>query len=122
LSSSLIACVHVIKTLAILIAQGACLIQALASSTFAIVLEAYELVGRWKLVASSCSVYTRPFDTEGAAATIGFIDGSINSLNGTILELFPLRVNAYRVVLLTGKNVVVTLVIYPWDVVWVGIT
>jgi hypothetical protein len=117
LSSSLVACIHVIKTLDILIAQGACLIQALASSTFAIVLEAYELVGRWKLIAPSCSVYTRPFNTEGAAPTIGFIDWSINSLDGTILELFPLRVNAHRIVLLTGKNVVVTLMIYPRDVI-----
>jgi hypothetical protein len=105
-----------------LIAQGARFIQALASSTFTIVLKAHELVGRWKLITPPCCVYTRPFDTDGAAPTISFINWSIHSLDGAILELFSVRVNTYRVVLLTGENEVVTLVFYPRDVIWVSIT
>mmetsp|Transcript_7826 Transcript_7826/g.12232 ORF Transcript_7826/g.12232 Transcript_7826/m.12232 type:complete len:269 (+) Transcript_7826:266-1072(+) len=120
LSSSLIAGVHVIKTLAVLIAKGAGLIQALASSTLAIVLEAYEPVGRRTLIAPSCSIYTSSFDADGAASSSSFIDGGVDALNGTIFELSSIRVNAHRVVLLTGEDVVFVLVIYPRDIIWVG--
>lgn len=120
LSSSLIACVHVIKTLVVLIAQGARLIQTLASSTLAIVLEAYEPVGRRTLIAPSCSVYTCSFDAEGTASSSSFIDGGVDALNSTIFEPSSIRINAYGVVLLTGKNVVFVLVIYPREIIWVG--
>ena len=49
--------------------QGACLIQAFASSSLTIVLEAHELVRRRTLIASSCGVATSTFDTKGAAST-----------------------------------------------------
>ena len=120
LSSSLIARVHVIKTLAVLIVQGARLIQALASSTLAIVLEAYEPVGRRALIAPPCSVYTSSFDAEGTASSSSFIDGGVDALNSTIFEPFAIRVNAYGVVLLMGKDVVFVLVIYPREIIWEG--
>lgn len=121
LSTSMVASVHVIKTLAILIAQGACLIQALASGTFAIILEAYKPVGRWALITTFSFVHANPFHARRTAATSGCINRRILSYDCTILELFPVRVNTYRVVLLTGKNVVVALVLYPRDVVWIRI-
>ncbi len=120
LSSSLIPGVHVIKTLAVLIARGASLIQALASSILAIVLEAYEPVGRRTLIAPSCSIYTSSFDADGAASSSSFIDGGVDALNGTIFEISSIRVKAHRVVLLTGEDVVFVLVIYPRDIIWVG--
>ena len=114
-SSSLIACVHFIETLAILAVQGACLIQAIASSTLAIVLEAYKLVGRRKLIATSCSVATSTFDTEGSACT-----PIVDAWDCAILELSVLRVDAHRVILLTGEDVVFALVNYPGEIIWVG--
>jgi len=121
LSISLVASIYFVEALAILIAQGACLIQALASCTLTIVLEAYKPVGRRKMIAPSRSVYTRSFDTQGTASSSSFVDWGVNALDGAILKLSTLRVNAYRVVLLTGKDVVVALVVYPRDVIWVGI-
>ncbi len=77
------------------------MIQAIASRTLTIVLEAYKLVGRRTLIASTCRVATSTFDTEGTAPTSSLIDGGVNAWDGTILELFVVRVDAYGVVLLT---------------------
>jgi hypothetical protein len=116
----LIASVHFIKTTAIFVVQGACLVQALASSTLAIVLEAYKLVGRRKLITTSCSVATSAFYTEGTASTSSLIDGSVDAWDGTILELSVMRVDTYGVIFLTGKDEVFALVNYPGETIWVG--
>ena len=96
------------------------MIQAIASSTLAIVLEAYKLVGRRKLIATSCSVVTSTFYTEGTASTSSLIDGGVNAWDCTILKLSVLRVDAYGVIFLTGKDEVFALVNYPGKIIWVG--
>ena len=96
------------------------MVQALASSTLTIVLEAYKLVGRGKLIATACSVATSTLYTEGTAATPSLIDGGVNAWDCTILEFSVMRVDTDRVILLTGKDEVFALVNNPRETIWVG--
>jgi hypothetical protein len=121
---SFIGQIHIVKASFILIAQSSCLIQTFTGGTFAIVLEAYEPVGRWALITTFSYVYANPLYAcrTAATATPSCINGRILPYDCTILELLPVRVNAYRVVLLTSENVLVALVLvrHPWNVVWIG--
>ena len=96
------------------------MIQAIASRTLTIVLEAYKLVGRRKLIAPSCSVVTSTFNTEGTASTSSLIDGGVDAWDCTILELSVIRVDADRVILLTREDEVFALVNYPGEIIWVS--
>ena len=119
-STSLIASIHARETLVILIAQRTRFVEALASTARTVIFEANELVARWTVVTSSSLVGAYSLDTCGTAATIRHVDGRVDTYNFTVLELIATRVNTNRIVLLTGENVLVTLIFYPRDVVWVG--
>ena len=116
---SLIGQVHVVKAPFILTAQSSCLIQTFAGGSFAIILEAYEPVGRRALITTFSYVYADPTYARRTAATSSCINWRILSYDCTILELLPVRVDAYRVVLLTSENVLVALVRNRWNVVWI---
>lgn len=112
-----IACIHVVKTLTILVAQSTCLIKALTGSLFAIIFKAYKSVGRWAIIASSSLVGTNSNHASRTASTSGSVNGRIHSCNGTILELLSIRADTDRVILFSRKYVRVSLVFYPRDVV-----
>jgi hypothetical protein len=95
---ALIACIHVVEAVAVIIIQSADLVEALTSGLFAIVFEAYEILGWWELVASFCFGTAISFDAHGRASTSRGVDRRIHSLNSTILEPLPCRIDTFSVV------------------------
>jgi hypothetical protein len=88
---SLIGQVHIVKASFILIAQSPCLIQTFAGGSFAIILEAYEPVGRRALITTFSYVYADPIYARRTAATSSCINWRILSYDCAILELLPLK-------------------------------
>ncbi len=114
---SSIVCIHVGKTLAVLVAQSTCLIKALTGRLLAIIFKAYKSVGGWAIIASSSLVGTNSSHAGRAASTSGSVNGRIHSYNGTILELLSIRADTDRVILFSREYVRVSLVFYPRDVI-----
>jgi hypothetical protein len=91
----LIACIHVVEALTVLVAQCAGLIKALAGILLAIVFKAYEVLGRWELITSSCFGTAVSFNAKVGTSSSGSGNRRINSLNGAILKLLSSRINTF---------------------------
>jgi hypothetical protein len=119
ISASPVACVHIVEASLIPAAQSIFFVKTVAGGLVTIIFESNKFLWIRTLGAGTSLLFSSAvtFDTKGGTSSSFGCNGRIDSLNGTPFILLIVLIDTQRVILHATKDIVVTSVVYPREVV-----